>query len=232
MKSELGRELRAARERQGMSLRALSSAAGISPSLLSQVETGKIHPSVSTLYALVSQLGVSLDDILSRALPAPAGAVPQATRSRSVQRREDNPVIQMQNGVTWERLATGGMHAADPILVTYQPGGASSVDQKHMRHSGLEYAYLIEGELTLLLDFDRFTLRAGDSVCFESQRPHLYRNDSDAPAKGLWFVIGRVPEDRADSPLTDIDPRRVRSAVDVLEAMRTLPASSSPDELR
>lgn len=61
MKELLGGRLRAIRMEQGLTLRALAARADISPSMLSQVETGKIHPSVTTLYSLVSLLGVSLD---------------------------------------------------------------------------------------------------------------------------------------------------------------------------
>jgi len=57
-----------------------------------------------------------------------------------------------------------------------------------MRHPGMEYGYLLEGELTLTLGFDEYHLRPGDSVCFESATPHRYRNDGEQPAVGVWFV--------------------------------------------
>ncbi len=227
MKSELGRELRAAREQQNQSLRAVATAIGISPSLLSQVETGKVLPSVSTLFSLVTYLGVSIDDLLGNTAP-PSAPSAGATRTTPVQRREDNPLIEMENGVIWERLAAVGPHGVDPLVVTYAPGASSSVEGRMMRHSGFEYGYLIEGELTMMLDFDRYVLRAGDSFSFESMRPHLYRNETTAPAKGLWFVLGRNGADIAlDEPVEEA--RGIRSAVDVLETIHeALPARSAP----
>jgi transcriptional regulator with XRE-family HTH domain len=192
MHSDLGAELRRAREAQNLSLRAVASGVGVSASLLSQVETGKTQPSVSTLYALVTHLGISLDALLGTHADTPSA--PRAVTGGSdavVQRRADNPIIEMENGVTWERLAVGDSAVADPLVVTYAPGGSSSVDNKLMRHSGLEYGYLLEGRLTLKLDFDSYELDPGDSFCFDSSRPHLYLNATDAPAKGVWFVIGR-----------------------------------------
>lgn len=62
--SLLGARLRAAREAQGVSLRSVAAAIGVSPSLLSQIENGKTNPSVDTLYALVQQLGISVDAML------------------------------------------------------------------------------------------------------------------------------------------------------------------------
>jgi hypothetical protein len=48
---------------------------------------------------------------------------------------------------------------------------------------------LISGELELNLGFDKHMLVAGDSVSFESTKPHGYRNDGGVPAVGVWFVV-------------------------------------------
>ena len=59
----------AARDRgpsEGFSLREMARRLDVSPSLVSQIETGKIQPSVRTLYAIVSELGVSLDAIFDQ----------------------------------------------------------------------------------------------------------------------------------------------------------------------
>lgn len=196
MEDKIGPALRQARLARGLSLRGVASAAGISASLLSQVENGKSQPSVGTLYALVSHLEVSLDDLLGlggdrQAEPAEAARPAETGRPEVVQRGADNPVLEMANGVRWERLAVGPGAAADALLVTYEPGAASAADRKLMRHSGIEYAYLLSGELTLLLDFERHHVRAGDSLSFDSSRPHLYVNQGEEPARGVWFVAGR-----------------------------------------
>lgn len=197
MTSDLGARLRTARQAKGVSLRAVASKLGVSASLLSQVETGKVQPSVSTLYALVSYLGVSLDDLLGTAAaptPEPAPSHPAAT-GPIVQRRSGNPVLEMGNGVTWERIATGGFDAVDPLLTTYPPGASSSMHGEAMTHSGIEYGYILEGELTMQVDGDTYQLGPGDSFSFDSTRPHLYLNESASAVKGLWFVLGRSPAD-------------------------------------
>ncbi|MFJ9778978.1 helix-turn-helix domain-containing protein [Amycolatopsis sp. NPDC101161] len=195
MEDKIGPGLRQARLARKLSLRSVATAAGISASLLSQVETGRSQPSVSTLYALVNHLGISLDSLLGTGTgagqAAPVAAEQPVARAESdvVQRAADNPVLEMANGVRWERLA--GRADVDTLLVTYAPGAASSADRTLMRHSGTEYAYLLSGELTLLLDFDRHLITAGDSLCFDSARPHLYLNHGTEPARGVWFVAGR-----------------------------------------
>jgi transcriptional regulator with XRE-family HTH domain len=223
---DLGAAIRAARVRKAMSLRAVAAAAEISPSLLSQVETGKTKPSVGTLYALVNVLEVSLDELMGvppRAdAPAESLTGSEPITAIAVQRAEDNPTIVMENGVKWERLAVEGAGLVDALLTTYEPGSSSSVEGKLMRHSGIEYGFIITGEVTLRLDFDVHVLRAGDSVCFDSHRPHLYENRTDQVAQGLWFVLGRSRGVEADE---DSRVPRISSAVDVLGALGRVPVA-------
>jgi len=220
----IGTRLRIARTERGLSLRSVAQAIGVSASLISQVETGKTHPSVSTLLALANQLGVSMDELLGIAPPSPQ---PEPMFGHSgialpdVQRSDENPVIEMENGVRWERLAAGAGGPADALLVTYQPGASSSVEGKLMRHAGIEYAYIIEGELTLQLDFDSYVLGPGDSLQFDSIRPHMYTNQSDRIAKGVWFVFGRRGHNQTvpDAPGAAAPQAQPSNAVDVLRAM-------------
>src|SRR5215475_7367846 len=59
----LGDQIRTERTRKGVSLRALARDVGVSASMISQIETGKSRPSVSTLYAITTALGMSLQEI-------------------------------------------------------------------------------------------------------------------------------------------------------------------------
>jgi transcriptional regulator with XRE-family HTH domain len=193
---DLGTRLREARMSQGLSLRSVAADLGVSASLISQVETGRVQPSVSTLYALVNLLGISLDELLDVSprivspWPDPAGN--DRPYPPAVQRASENPHIDMEDGVSWERLAVGDDHGpADAFLVTYAPKATSSVEGKLMRHAGIEYGYIIEGELTLQLEFETFVLKAGDSLHFDSVRPHLYVNNGSKAARGVWFHLGR-----------------------------------------
>ena len=63
--SHIGPRLRAQREYLGVSLRELGRRVGVSASLISQIERDKVNPSVSTLYALVRELGLGMGDLFS-----------------------------------------------------------------------------------------------------------------------------------------------------------------------
>lgn len=175
---KVGARLREERVRRGLSVRALARELGVSASLISQIETGRSQPSVSTLYAITTALGISIEDVFG----PPAGGE-QAARQQAL--------LQLDSGVTWERLGQLAHHNVDFLRVTYSPGGTSSSNGGLMRHRGSEYGYLLRGELVLTLGDEELRLGAGDAVSFESSTPHRYRNDGDEPAVGIWFVTQR-----------------------------------------
>ena len=72
----MGERLRAVRRERGLSLRELAKRLDVSPSLISQVETGRASPSVSTLYAMAQVLSVSVDDLLFDEVDRPQRSAP------------------------------------------------------------------------------------------------------------------------------------------------------------
>ena len=208
----VGGLIRRERERQGHSLRELARRVGVSASMLSQVETGRTRPSVSTIYAIAAELGLSIDALLSEeaAVADPvalassrvredASAIAEAVATSQLVRPEQRRKLELESGVTWELLSDMLPHLVDFMLVTYEPGGRSSSSGKLTRHSGTEFAYLLKGTLKIQVGFNEYVLRAGDSMAFDSSEPHLLVNEGTEPAVGLWFVLGRrqPPEARA-----------------------------------
>jgi transcriptional regulator with XRE-family HTH domain len=187
--------LRAARTDAELSVRELSRRVGISPSMLSQIENGRSEPSVATLYSLVSELGISLDHLLGGAAPAPPtdGRTSSAGPDTPLVTAQDRAILVMESGVTWERLTPGPDPLVDALLVTYPPGSSSSTNGGLMSHQGREYGFLLSGRLTVHLGFETFQLEEGGSISFDSSVPHLYVNESDAPARGVWHVVTSLP---------------------------------------
>lgn len=197
---EMGDRLRAERRAHGLSLRELASRLGVSPSLISQVETGRATPSVNTLYAIAAELGVSLDDLLFGGRPERA-APPRDTRAvrevhipDPVQRAHDRKHIRLASGVTWERLTTSTEPGVEFLSVTYEVGGASSPSDAFQRHAGHEWGHVISGTLHVTIGFDDYLLGPGDSVSIDSSIPHRLANDGDEPVRAIWFVLGRLPQ--------------------------------------
>jgi transcriptional regulator with XRE-family HTH domain len=215
----VGSLIRRERQNQGLSLRELARRVGVSASMLSQVETGRTRPSVSTIYAIATELGLSIDALLSdrEAAVATATAVASASAGPRVRRGpvgtsaaaadlasqlvrpEQRRKLELESGVTWELLSDLLPHLVDFMFVTYEPGGRSSSSGKLMRHTGTEFAFLLRGKLKIQVGFDEYVLQAGDALAFDSSEPHLLVNEGTEPAEGIWFVLGRrmTPETHA-----------------------------------
>ena len=69
------------RERRGISLRELARRVGVSPSLVSQIELDRVNPSVSTLYSLVTELGMTMSDVFGDADAPDERVVRRASRA-------------------------------------------------------------------------------------------------------------------------------------------------------
>lgn len=204
---EMGERLRAERRRHGLSLRELAARVGISASLISQVETGRAAPSVSTLYALASELGVSLDDLLFTArstaprvgvqstmdhVASPTEAVsPRLSHPSPWQPAASRKHIRLASGVVWERLTTVSEPGVEFLFVTYGAGSASSHGDTHQRHAGHEWGYVISGTLSVTVGFEEYLLGPGDAISINSMVPHRLVNRGPDAVHGIWFVLGR-----------------------------------------
>ncbi len=213
MNVNVGSLIRRERLKLGLSLRELARRVGVSASMLSQVETDRTRPSVSTIYAIASELGLSIDALLSEEETAVVsaaaaagtrvrrGAAPPAAAELGCQlvRPEDRRKLELDSGVTWELLSDLLPHLVDFMFVTYEPGGRSSSSGKMMRHTGTEFAFLLRGRLKIQVGFDEYVLEPGDAMAFDSSEPHLLVNEGTEPAEGIWFVLGRrlTPESHA-----------------------------------
>lgn len=197
----IGRRLRDERLRRGLSLRDLAERLRLSPSLISQIETGRARPSVSTLYAIVSELELSLDDLLfpdGERGAAPNG--PEATTTDPggsdtpggpVQRSADRQRIRLDSGVVWERLTSSSDPDAEFLHVTYEVGGASGAPDAFQRHNGREWGLVLSGTLRVSIGFESYVLGAGDAITIPSTTPHRLENVGDDPVQAVWFVLGR-----------------------------------------
>src|SRR6476659_2324038 len=208
--SDLGPRLRAIRIARGVGLRELARRLDLSPSSISQIETGKIRPSVKTLYALASAFGVTVDEILfdEPPLQGPTGAAPTTVEpGLAVQRAADRPAIQLNSGVRWERLMFWGDEDVEFLEAIYEPGGASSPDDALVRHNGHEFGHVLSGTLRVDVGFDEFVLEAGDSITFPSSTPHRLSNPGTETVRAVWVVRGRRgPEGIQEPELTESAP--------------------------
>lgn len=191
--------VRALRHERGLSLRSVAASAQISPSLLSSIERGKAGPSLVSLVAIADALGVRPGDLLEEET---------ATRSRSrVVRRSARRLI---DDALCRREYL--MHADDPYLevvaeLFLPPGGSTRPGLA--RHSGRDYAIVLEGSVTIELEASREHLSEGDYIAFDAAEPHRLVNDSGADARVVWIIAYVRPTD-GEAPSKGTGARGVR----------------------
>jgi mannose-6-phosphate isomerase-like protein (cupin superfamily)/DNA-binding XRE family transcriptional regulator len=200
-----------------MSLRALAREVGVSPSLISQIEHGKATPSVATLYAIVSELGISLDELF---FDNPRGAAARdnpdpdpeprmdpgdGRPSTRWQAPSDGPVLRQKNrlsltlatGVRWERLTASHDPGVEFLYCTYPVGGESAPADHLMTHEGSEYGIILEGRCGATVGEEHYELETGDSIAFDSRTPHrIWNLNGDCPMVAIWTVVGRDGDPR------------------------------------
>jgi transcriptional regulator with XRE-family HTH domain len=209
--AEVGRRIAVLRRERGMNMVELSRAAGVSPSMISQIERGRALPSVSTLYAIAEALALTVHDLFAsgRAIPPPAGDVLEGVTAEAVVeelgrrgepfawagpgsngpvvRGEQRQFCELASGVRWERLTPFDLPEMDILGSVYRPSAASSEDL--YRHQGRETHVVTEGRIVVELAFQRYELAAGDSITFDSTEPHRYSNPFAETAYGVTVVM-------------------------------------------
>jgi transcriptional regulator with XRE-family HTH domain len=198
--SHIGPSLRAQRERLGLTLREVARRIGVSASLISQIERDKVNPSVSTLYALVRELGLTMGDLFSGDDAETAGARTRAgTAAGPAVTPGERAIINLASGVTWERLTQMSDTGVEFLHVIYEVGSESCPEDSLVTHGGREYGYVIGGRLGVRIGFDEYALGAGDSISFDSSSPHRLWAIGNERVTAIWVVVGRQSDLRVAS---------------------------------
>jgi transcriptional regulator with XRE-family HTH domain len=200
----IGARVRELRRRSGMSLRALASALGISASALSQIETGRTHPSVSRVHRIATELKVPLSSLFApdsdvretettqrgekhHASPSLASTVAYDA-SICLQKAAEAPAIHLDGGaIRWDRISPREADSLSFLHLVFEPGAGCS---EHLRHNGREIVYVIEGQLSFHVGFATHEVGEGDSFMFPSTTPHQVVNPTRHRARACWLVLG------------------------------------------
>ncbi|MFD7135337.1 helix-turn-helix domain-containing protein [Streptomyces sp. NPDC059894] len=174
----IGSRLRELRMGRGLSLRALATAVGVSPTLLSQVERGVTEPSLSTLRRLAEVYTVSVADLFGEDRQASAAVSRPGERS---------VLLSPRGSVRYERL-TPHNGALEVLRAVLAPGDATS--DEPWTHPSIECAYVVSGTLSADVEGVITLVGRGEAVTFDSGLPHRYLNETDGTVE---FIIATSP---------------------------------------
>lgn len=179
----IGHEVRAYRKKLGITVTDLASATGVSVGMLSKIENGNISPSLTTLQTLSKALGVPITAFF-RGFEEPRSAT----------------FVKAGQGVNIERRGTRAYHqysllghidnntsgvTVEPYLITLT---TDSDVFPTFQHEGMEFLYMLEGEVVYRHGEQLFTMQAGDSLFFDADAPHGPEELVKLPARYLSII--------------------------------------------
>ncbi|MFK0166525.1 helix-turn-helix domain-containing protein [Rhizobium sp. NPDC090279] len=179
----IGHEVRAYRKKLGITVTDLAAATGISLGMLSKIENGNISPSLTTLQSLSRALGVPLTAFFRR-YEEPRNAV----------------FVKAGQGVELERRGTRAGHQynllghidnnssgviVEPYLITLT---ADSDVFPTFQHEGMEFLYMLEGEVMYRHGDQLYPMQPGDSLFFDADARHGPEVLVKLPAKYLSII--------------------------------------------
>jgi transcriptional regulator with XRE-family HTH domain len=183
VRKEFGERIRKMREAQGLSREEVCGLTGLAPERLAGFEEGREVPSIGVVIKLSRVLGSRLGGLLHG-----GGAVSDAlTVCRAGELGVGYDQGDTDQGYTFRTLTRPGTpgHGMEPFLLTFDP---RAQDARPLSHDGQEFVYVLDGEIELLYDGARSTLRPGDSAYLDATHPHLFRGMGEVPSRMLAVV--------------------------------------------
>lgn len=161
----IGREIRKHRRRSNMTLLALAQRAGLSQGMMSKIENGQTSPSLATLAALADALSIPLSALFTPLETSRDVSFVPAGEGLEIDRRGTRA------GHVYELLGHGvrGPVGVEPYLITLCEDSEGFGD---FQHEGVEFIYMLEGELIYRHGSRTFPMKPGDSLFFDAIAPH------------------------------------------------------------
>lgn len=174
------------RKEKGMTQAKLAQICECSISLISQIETGVINPSLKTLSAISNALGVPIAQIIRN-----NNTFPQTDSIfQGFLKPEDRKVLTLRKGGVYFELLSQGINLPfEYVLCVYMPNCMSGAEV--YSHEGKECGYLLEGELIVQIKDQKFKLEPNQSITFDSTTPHRLINEGKKKAVAVW--VNSVP---------------------------------------
>ena len=180
----LGPKLRQLRLRKKIALADLGKHTGLSASMLSQLENGKLVPTLATLARIAMVFDVGLEHFFGSRRGQKTFAIMRAGERLRFPDRADSP----NPSYFFECLAFAAQDKGLQAYVADFPRRKPDQVQEHF-HEGSELIFVLEGSLGLRFEDEERVLECGDSVYFDASEPHSYRG----LAKGTRAVVVTTP---------------------------------------
>jgi transcriptional regulator with XRE-family HTH domain len=172
MDTEIGTRLKRLREQRGLSQRALARQAGVANATISQIESGKLNPTVSMLKKVLDGVPVKLSEFFADGDERPDRVIFRAGELTEI----------TEGGVSYRQVGANLAGRQIQFLrERYAPG--TDTGRHALVHDGEECGMIISGRLQVVVDGRSSVLHPGDAYYFSSRRPHQFRNPGPEPCE-------------------------------------------------
>ena len=179
----IGARLRHAREASRLSLSDVAARCGMTKGFISRIERDEASPSVSSLVALCDAVGLAMADLF---------AIPQTALVRHAARPSLDGLP--KSAAVVDTLITPPRERHVTVLESTVAPGASAGEQLYTLPSECEVCFVLEGDVDVDVDGERFRLGPGDALTFGAAVPHTWR--TAAAARILWILAPGLPDPR------------------------------------
>jgi len=183
LEQAIGHEVRAYRKKLGITVTDLASATGMSVGMLSKIENGNISPSLTTLQALSKALGISFTALFRRFEEPRSASFVKAGQGVSIERRGTRAGHQYSVLGMVESNSSGV--TVEPYLITLT---TESDVFPTFQHEGMEFLYMLEGEVVYRHGDKLYPMQPGDSLFFDADAPHGPEALVRLPARYLSII--------------------------------------------
>ncbi|NJC72609.1 helix-turn-helix domain-containing protein [Planosporangium thailandense] len=172
----IGARLRAARQRQGLTIDQVAASAEVTKGFISRIERDETSPSVATL--------VTICEVLS----LPIGTLFESPQTDLV-RADEAPRIQLTGAGADERLLTPrGQARLQLIRSVIEPGGTGGTEL-YTLNCEIEVLHVLHGTIELVFSQHTERLGSGDAITFSGREPHTWINPDQARSAEVMWVI-------------------------------------------
>lgn len=179
---ELGKRFRDLRKQKRLTLTRMAKITRRSVSLLSQIETGRVNPSFSSMQSIADALDVPLSQLILRDETA-------AGNDHALLKVRDRKVLRTRGGVEHQLLSRSLPPSFEFVVNILPPGSSTGKDL--YAHDGVECGFLLAGEIEVQVGKKIFSMKPGDSITLNSTTPHRVANHGKKKATAVW--VNSIP---------------------------------------
>ena len=178
---QIGERLRGLRDVFDIPVSEMAETIGISAEKYERIEQGELDITISNLMKIAKKYGVSTEELIFAEAPH--------MKSYYVTRKGQGMSIERTKAYKYQSLVGGFVnHKADVFIVTVEPKPQAHTVYKNT-HPGQEFNMVLEGKMELYIAGKTIILEEGDSIYFDSTKPHGMLAVGDKPVKFLAFTV-------------------------------------------